>query len=300
MLQLRDEGTKLRKWILVNIQNDSEFDCFAVNRDIWNNSDVRELVKKHCLLFQATVASQLGKQYMQYYPVKNYPYIAFIDPCTGELIETFTEKNPKRFINFINDNLRSRGARPGEEEEGDTTNSNEDTNNKPSTNSDSISPKPKSILEFDEEEQVRIAIAKSLRGNDCSDSDDDFGDDIFESADSPSCSSTDPSPVKPLPSPDTNNTSSTISKKRQQSSPSTDTPALKSIKSSNTKEESKSNWKEMCESYKGSSECTIRFRLPDQRMETVSIPSAAPFKVISLCIEFYNETSIINSYTISF
>ena len=53
-LQARDEGKKKGLWLLVNIQDYGVFQCHCVNRDIWNNDNVRKLLDGTFLLWQVS------------------------------------------------------------------------------------------------------------------------------------------------------------------------------------------------------------------------------------------------------
>ena len=50
--QAKEAGTAKGKWLLVNIQNVKEFSCQILNRDVWSNSLVRELIARHFILWQ--------------------------------------------------------------------------------------------------------------------------------------------------------------------------------------------------------------------------------------------------------
>ncbi|KLJ09234.1 hypothetical protein EMPG_15342 [Blastomyces silverae] len=91
----RDEGREKMKWLLVNIQDASVFDCQLLNRDLWKNPGVMETVKEHFIFLQYSKDDPRGSQYIQYYfpgsdVQDNYPHIAIVDPRTGEQVKTWT------------------------------------------------------------------------------------------------------------------------------------------------------------------------------------------------------------------
>ncbi len=51
-LQAKLDSAQKAKWLLVNIQDVQEFDCQVLNRDVWNNPVVAELVKANFLFWQ--------------------------------------------------------------------------------------------------------------------------------------------------------------------------------------------------------------------------------------------------------
>ncbi|KAJ3322084.1 hypothetical protein HDU93_003151, partial [Gonapodya sp. JEL0774] len=72
------------KWILVNIQDPTEFQCQVLNRDLWSNSAVKDAIKEHFLFMQFGSRSQEGQKYVNLYKAYRYPHVAIIDPRTGE------------------------------------------------------------------------------------------------------------------------------------------------------------------------------------------------------------------------
>uniref|UniRef100_A0AC34FPZ0 Uncharacterized protein n=1 Tax=Panagrolaimus sp. ES5 TaxID=591445 RepID=A0AC34FPZ0_9BILA len=48
----RQQATIQTRWLLVNLQNNSEFACACLNRDIWNKEMVQELIKKNFIFWQ--------------------------------------------------------------------------------------------------------------------------------------------------------------------------------------------------------------------------------------------------------
>jgi hypothetical protein len=91
----RDKGKEEAKWLLVNVQDPSIFDCQQLNRDIWKHEGIRELVKENFVFMQYSKDDPRGNQYIQYYfPLKDsdaaYPHIAIVDPRTGEQVKVWS------------------------------------------------------------------------------------------------------------------------------------------------------------------------------------------------------------------
>jgi hypothetical protein len=90
-----EEGKAQEKWILVNVQDPSIFDCQVLNRDIWKHSEVKETIKEHFIFMQFNKGDPRGAQYAQFY-FKNqdehgaYPHIAIVDPRTGEQVKVWS------------------------------------------------------------------------------------------------------------------------------------------------------------------------------------------------------------------
>jgi hypothetical protein len=91
----RQEGREGEKWLLVNIQDSSIFDCQVLNRDLWKDPAVKETVREHFLFLQYSKDDPRAAPYLQYYfqgsdVSDNYPNIAIIDPRTGEQMKVWS------------------------------------------------------------------------------------------------------------------------------------------------------------------------------------------------------------------
>jgi hypothetical protein len=111
-----------KRWLLVNIQQDASFASHALNRDVWRNDLVENLVREGFILFQTvrrksdlddyfarvqcrmltTILLQFdttpeGRTYCERYQVHMFPHIAIIDARTGRLLwrkEGWTMESP--------------------------------------------------------------------------------------------------------------------------------------------------------------------------------------------------------------
>ncbi|EME80130.1 uncharacterized protein MYCFIDRAFT_155932 [Pseudocercospora fijiensis CIRAD86] len=103
----RDEGKDQEKWILVNVQDPSIFDCQVLNRDIWKNPQIRETIKEHFLFLQYNKDDPRGSEYVNYYFSNQrdndaaYPHIAIIDPRTGEQVKTWSGSPAPKAAEFL-------------------------------------------------------------------------------------------------------------------------------------------------------------------------------------------------------
>lgn len=43
-----------KKWLLVNIQTEAEFDCHRLNRDVWKDEMVQNIIECNCIFWQVT------------------------------------------------------------------------------------------------------------------------------------------------------------------------------------------------------------------------------------------------------
>ena len=104
--QARQQGKDSEKWILVNIQDPSIFDCQVLNRDIWKNPGIMDTVKENFLFMQYSKDDPKGNQYVQYYfqnkdNQEAYPHIAIVDPRTGEQVKVWSGSPTPRAMDFL-------------------------------------------------------------------------------------------------------------------------------------------------------------------------------------------------------
>ncbi|KAI4493224.1 hypothetical protein M0802_009512 [Mischocyttarus mexicanus] len=104
-IDAREHAKSLNRWLLVNIQDSQEFACQVLNRDVWSNEQIQEIVKDHFVLWQVLSNTKDGKNYIDFYKVIDYPYLAVIDPRTGECIRTYNHITIDSLISDLNDIL---------------------------------------------------------------------------------------------------------------------------------------------------------------------------------------------------
>lgn len=151
----REDGREQLKWLLVNIQDGSVFDCQVLNRDLWKNPSVVDTIRENFIFLQYSKDDIRADQYLQYYFQEHsnpdlYPHIAIVDPRTGEQVKVWSAEVPKpgeflmQLHEFLDRYSLSSHAR------------NPVAKRKPETK------KPKSIDEMTEEEQLDRALQASL------------------------------------------------------------------------------------------------------------------------------------------
>ncbi|KAL1588342.1 hypothetical protein WHR41_03043 [Cladosporium halotolerans] len=105
----RDEGKEEEKWILVNVQDPSIFDCQVLNRDIWKNESIKDTIKEHFIFLQYNKDDPRGQEYVNYYfsmhrdNEDSYPHIAIVDPRTGEQVKTWSGSPGPKPSDFLMD-----------------------------------------------------------------------------------------------------------------------------------------------------------------------------------------------------
>ena len=104
--EARDEGKENEKWILVNVQDSSVFDCQILNRDIWKHEGIKETIKENFIFLQYSKDDPRGNSYMQFYfPSRDsqdsYPHIAIVDPRTGERVKVWSGPPAPKPMDFL-------------------------------------------------------------------------------------------------------------------------------------------------------------------------------------------------------
>ncbi|KAI9772225.1 MAG: hypothetical protein M1840_000974 [Geoglossum simile] len=102
----RQEGREKEKWMIVNVQDPSVFDCQILNRDIWKDSQIKETVREHFLFMQYNKDDRRGREYIQYYFQSHgnqdaYPHIAIVDPRTGEQVKVWSGPPVPKPMEFL-------------------------------------------------------------------------------------------------------------------------------------------------------------------------------------------------------
>ncbi|XP_020295182.1 UBX domain-containing protein 7 [Pseudomyrmex gracilis] len=129
-MEARDHAKTLNRWLLVNVQNPQEFSCQILNRDVWSNQQIQDIVKDHFILWQVLSNTSDGRRYIDFYNVVGYPYLAIVDPRTGECMKTYNTITVDSLMSDLND-LLSTHASP--ESATQVTSNSKDWNNFPST-----------------------------------------------------------------------------------------------------------------------------------------------------------------------
>lgn len=95
----KEEAQQLHRWILINIQDNTEFQCQILNRDLWSNSSVKEIIKSNFVFLQYEADSEDGETYRTLYPFESFPHIAVLDPWTGEQQRVWSKvPHPELFV----------------------------------------------------------------------------------------------------------------------------------------------------------------------------------------------------------
>ncbi|XP_058447966.1 UBX domain-containing protein 7 [Malaya genurostris] len=140
-------GKSVDKWILVNLQDDLNFTCQILNRDLWSDAKLKDFLRIHLIFWQTSNKTTDGAKFKTFYKVNSEPYIGMIDPRTGEEVQQFStcDIEPSKFLstlkNFLIDNKSPNGKevsfvdsslmRPSTSQQGNANGSKPSTSGKP-------------------------------------------------------------------------------------------------------------------------------------------------------------------------
>lgn len=97
-----------KRWLLVNIQAADEFASHVLNRDIWSNATLKEIVRSAFIFWQKDKATAAGSQFVTKYNIKEFPVICVIDPRTGRKVKQWQSdrfKGPLSATDVLSDFL---------------------------------------------------------------------------------------------------------------------------------------------------------------------------------------------------
>ncbi|POR36263.1 Proteasome component ECM29 [Tolypocladium paradoxum] len=105
--EARTLGKEDKRWVLVNLQDMNDFNCQALNRDIWKDQAVRDLVSENFIFLQYDKDYPDAQEYITFYfphgsheNPDNYPHVSIVDPRTGEQVKVWSGRPFPLAIDF--------------------------------------------------------------------------------------------------------------------------------------------------------------------------------------------------------
>lgn len=114
----RDYATEKNRWVIVNLQDHTEFLSQCLNRDVWSNENLKNIVRNFFVFWQVSTENMEGNRFKTFYNVEQSPYVCIIDPRTGEHkleIKNIVMK-PDKFIKDFYMFLKENGPYPNSNE----------------------------------------------------------------------------------------------------------------------------------------------------------------------------------------
>ncbi|XP_042573949.1 UBX domain-containing protein 7-like isoform X2 [Cyprinus carpio] len=110
----KDSGQLENKWLMINIQNVQDFACQCLNRDVWSNDAVKNLIREHFIFWQVYHDSEEGQRYIQFYKLNKFPYISILDPRTGQKMVEWNQLDVSSFLDQVTGFLSEHGQLDGQ------------------------------------------------------------------------------------------------------------------------------------------------------------------------------------------
>lgn len=114
----RDYATEKNRWLIVNLQDHTEFLSQCLNRDVWSNENLKHVIRSFFVFWQISVDNVEGNRFKTFYNVEQSPYVCLIDPRTGEhkLEIKNLEMKPDSFLKNFYMFLKENGPYPNSSE----------------------------------------------------------------------------------------------------------------------------------------------------------------------------------------
>ncbi|XP_014823306.1 PREDICTED: UBX domain-containing protein 7 [Poecilia mexicana] len=109
----KDCGQLENKWLMINIQNVQDFACQCLNRDVWSNDAVKNIIREHFIFWQVYHDSEEGQRYIQFYKLNKFPYISILDPRTGQKMVEWNQLDVASFMEQATGFLAEHGQLDG-------------------------------------------------------------------------------------------------------------------------------------------------------------------------------------------
>ncbi|KAJ6641241.1 UBX domain-containing protein 7 [Pseudolycoriella hygida] len=81
---VREIAKNKNRWLIVNLQDYSQFQSQTLNRDLWSDEHLRAIIKQYFVFWQVAVDNTEGMRFQVFYSAQVLPYICILDPRTGE------------------------------------------------------------------------------------------------------------------------------------------------------------------------------------------------------------------------
>lgn len=109
----REYAKKHQRWIIVTLHDPTEFPCQVLNRDLWKDEGVKQLIRASFVFLQFVIETPEGQRYKTFYQVDSLPHIAIIDPRTGERVKQWHYgPEPAEFVVDLIDFIESNSLEP--------------------------------------------------------------------------------------------------------------------------------------------------------------------------------------------
>jgi hypothetical protein len=84
--QACEQAKEEKRFMIVNIQNTTEFASHMLNRDTWSKEEVQDVIQENFIFWQQDSQTEEGGRYCSFYGCDPLPSVDVIDPRTGQRV----------------------------------------------------------------------------------------------------------------------------------------------------------------------------------------------------------------------
>jgi hypothetical protein len=85
-------ASKTERFVIVNLVQKEDFSSLVLNRDVWKDEIIADMLQSSFLLWQRDNDSHEAKVFTEMYKVSEFPYIGVVHPNTKACIKVFNGK----------------------------------------------------------------------------------------------------------------------------------------------------------------------------------------------------------------
>ncbi|XP_019152389.1 PREDICTED: plant UBX domain-containing protein 7-like [Ipomoea nil] len=86
----KGEARDLDRWLIINVQSAGEFASHVLNRDIWGDESVAQIIRSTFVFWQFDHDMEEGRKVCTYYNLTSLPAVLVIDHITGRNMKSWT------------------------------------------------------------------------------------------------------------------------------------------------------------------------------------------------------------------
>ncbi|KAI6652881.1 UBX domain-containing protein 7-like protein [Oopsacas minuta] len=103
--QAKQHAKECDNWLIVNIQDMTNFNSHLLNRDIWRSAVIRKHLVNHFTLWQINKDGSDVRWFSRFYDVNPLPYVAILDSTTGKLLMEIKTTDHDKFSSLVEEFL---------------------------------------------------------------------------------------------------------------------------------------------------------------------------------------------------
>jgi len=89
------------KAVIVNIQSVQVFESHLLNRDVWKDTAIKQMIDHNFIFCQWDAVDSEGSKYIQFYNCYNLPHLAILNPSIRKEVVTFSDKKTRMQVQEV-------------------------------------------------------------------------------------------------------------------------------------------------------------------------------------------------------